>query len=82
MDELERCKQNDEFYGAPDWYKFEHPCGHIEKEEQFFYDPKNPEHRVLVVPSTLMCESCNSFFVHGSEGYCQGIKIVESKEKA
>lgn len=81
MDELERYKENEEFYGAPDWYKFEHPCGHIEKIEQFFYDPDNPEPRALVVPSIIMCEGCNCSFVHGSKRYCQGIEILESKEK-
>jgi len=82
MDDLERCKQNDEVYGAPDWYEFKHPCGHIEEVEQFFYDPKNPGSRVLVVPSIESCKSCTCFFVHGPIVYCQGIKIVEFNEKS
>jgi uncharacterized lipoprotein YddW (UPF0748 family) len=79
MDELKKCKENDEFYGAPDWYKFKHPCGHIEKIEQFFYDPKHPEQRVLIVQSIIMCEKCNCYFIHGLKKYCQGIEILESK---
>jgi hypothetical protein len=79
MDDLERCRQNDEFYGEPDWYEFKHPCGYIEKLEQFFYDPKRPEPRTLVVSNIKECTRCACLFIHRTEAYCQGIKIVEKK---
>ncbi len=69
-----------DYYAAPPDYVFEHPCGHLEKIERFFYDPKHPEPKVLVVPSIEMCKGCNCFFVHGLKKCCQGIEIVEYRE--
>ena len=74
-----------DYYASPPDYVFVHPCGNVVKiEELFFYNPKNPEPRAIIIDDTNKCLDCACYFHYEKTGksMCQGLEIkLESDVK-
>jgi len=64
---------------APPDYEFDHPCGNVAtSEEVFFYDPKNPRPKAIIVREADKCLGCACYSVDQitGRGKCQGLQII------